>query len=386
VQMCIEAWASSYQSILLNLSGGFDSAVVLGCLQRCRHDGDIQCLNWFGTNPQEDERHFARLAARRAHVPLIERQHQLTPPSDSELQEFTAKPSLIHLFASKATAATQRLMEDVHAEVIWTGEGGDHLFFQSTTELLAADCFRQRGFDRNFLRTIDNAARISRKAYWSVLKGMWRESQKGLTRDAQKIQAGDFFTESSVSLGLERYAEHPWAEEIEGFPAGKQLQVRLLGELLNRSRPLRNFPCTFQHHPLLSQPLIELCIQIPIWILLHEGRPRGLARTAFSDCVPPEITQRSGKGGMSDTVVDALRSNISAIAELLMDGSLMREGLISRQGLSMFFSGRALLRGEDVDSLLACIAAELWLRSCLATINQSSSSTSSVAREIRLAS
>jgi asparagine synthase (glutamine-hydrolysing) len=62
-QICIGAWASLYDSIALSLSGGFDSAVVLGLVQKCKDRPSITCLNRYSDDCQGDERLSARAAA-----------------------------------------------------------------------------------------------------------------------------------------------------------------------------------------------------------------------------------------------------------------------------------------------------------------------------------
>ncbi len=71
---CISAWASQSKSVLLNLSGGFDSAVVLGCLREVESPPSIVCLNHFTRSIAGDERKYARAAALRAGVRLVEQE------------------------------------------------------------------------------------------------------------------------------------------------------------------------------------------------------------------------------------------------------------------------------------------------------------------------
>ena len=71
-QLCVNAWSSVYENVLHSLSGGLDSAVVLGCLTKAPRVPAITCFNSFGDAPREDERNYARLAAQRAGAKLIE--------------------------------------------------------------------------------------------------------------------------------------------------------------------------------------------------------------------------------------------------------------------------------------------------------------------------
>ena len=48
--------------------------------------------------------------------------------------------------------------------------------------------------------------------------------------------------------------------------------------------------------PLLSQPLVELCLRIPTYVLIRSGRDRALARRAFAADLPAEIVRALPKG------------------------------------------------------------------------------------------
>src|SRR3546814_18425449 len=49
--------------------------------------------------------------------------------------------------------------------------------------------------------------------------------------------------------------------------------------------------------PLLSQPIVELCLSIPTWQWVRGGRDRAVARAAVADLLPALIAQRRTKGG-----------------------------------------------------------------------------------------
>src|SRR5581483_8386014 len=65
-QGCIDAWAKTSDRILHSLSGGFDSAGVLGCPRKSPGHPNITCLNYFTAAAHDDERSYARLAAKPA--------------------------------------------------------------------------------------------------------------------------------------------------------------------------------------------------------------------------------------------------------------------------------------------------------------------------------
>jgi asparagine synthase (glutamine-hydrolysing) len=146
------------------------------------------------------------------------------------------------------------------------------------------------------------------------------------------------------------------------LPTGKQCQIHFLSELLNRHRPPPFADRVEEHHPLMSQPLIELCLRIPIYLLVAGGRQRSLARHAFREYVPPAIYNREDKGGTGTRLVDRIRESAPFLKDLLLDGLLVHEGIVERAALERHLIHGQPLRSSQLTSLLACIAAESWAR------------------------
>ena len=74
VMDCIHAWASAYDGLLLRLSGGVDSAILLASLYAMPSAARIACLNYHSPGSNSDERGYARLAAAKAGLELVERE------------------------------------------------------------------------------------------------------------------------------------------------------------------------------------------------------------------------------------------------------------------------------------------------------------------------
>jgi asparagine synthase (glutamine-hydrolysing) len=107
-------------------------------------------------------------------------------------------------------------------------------------------------------------------------------------------------------------------------------------------------------------------LQIPTYDLLRGGRQRALARDAFADRVPREILLREDNGVTTTYVTDTVRRSQAFVNDLLLDGFLVRHQLICRDELDPY-----LVQGQSIGvghfwPLLACIAAELWVRRWIA--------------------
>lgn len=373
-EWCIAAWASRFSDIVLSLSGGLDSAIVLGCLSRMLNRPNVVCVNRFHEVPGEDEREYARRAASLAGIEILERQwcstHRVMGRELLAAVPRSPKPYIPLPFALLDADSFSDIVDSAHAQAIWTGEGGDHIFFNIPTALGAADYMQDHGLlSRDIVSAIRDAARFSRKPYSEVLrKGLllnhsrarWK-STLGPWRTGGKPVS--FLQYDALPPAVEEYVMHPWLSHGEGLPKGKQLQIELLAELLNRNRIFPASPQAREHHPLISQPLLELSLRIPLYFLTTGGRQRGLARQAFRDIVPAEILAREDKGSTSLFWIRKIRERQAFLRDLLLDGWLATQGLIDRASLEPYLVAGQPIRTEQWSPLAACIAAEMWVRS-----------------------
>src|SRR5205085_2629923 len=80
-------------------------------------------------------------------------------------------------------------------------------------------------------------------------------------------------------------------------------------------------------HPLLAQPLLELCLRIPSWMWARGGRNRAVARAAFRDLLPAEIVNRRAKGRLESLFMKSFMANRNALGDLLLGGRLDAMGM-----------------------------------------------------------
>ncbi len=114
--------------------------------------------------------------------------------------------------------------------------------------------------------------------------------------------------------------------------------------------------------PLFSQPLLELAMRVPTWLLTRGGWDRALARRAFQNDVPKQIVTRRTKGGQEEHAKGILVRNLAFARHLLLDGRLVQAGLLDPQQLdAVLSSGPARLSGGNAE-LFGCLSAEAWAR------------------------
>jgi asparagine synthase (glutamine-hydrolysing) len=370
-QTCIDAWAAIYNPVLHSLSGGFDSAVVLGCLSHSSSKPRITCVNQYAREHDEDERRYARLAADRAQVRLVELDMaSVTNCFDTRLLAAPRMPKPSGLILSRLLEiqTINQLAAGIGSRTLWTGQGGDHIFLQTTAMTSAGDYLATRGCGRGLVAAIRDAALLSRQPYWAVLKAAcaaaFKRGGRGSSPSRAPARTSFFLDPAALPERVDEYVAHPWASPATDVPGGKQAQIRVLSEVLNRHRPLPGLELAPQHHPLLSQPLMEMCLQIPTYLLVEGGRERALAREAFADRIPTEIIQRRDKGSVIGHAIEMIRRGETFIRELLLNGVLAEAGIIRPDELEPYLDGSPF--DEDVFlPFVACLAAEVWTRTSL---------------------
>lgn len=375
-QSCIRAWAGTGHRILHSLSGGFDSSLVLSLLKAAPGPPKVLCVNRFASGPGEDERGYSRTAAQWAQVDLLELpwDNKALALDDNCLRlPRTAKPALPHLFNGMDAAIYNQIGATYGYDTIWTGQGGDHLFMSWGSDLGPTDCLQHHGLmSSRMVTTLAETSRLTRKSLIHLTRLTIR---RNIHVFAHKILSDDpffawvnllpdtrFLTQSLLPPDLVVYIQHPWAARSAVVSPGKRHQLLLLAEVLNRHRPLYGLQGVQEFHPLLSQPLIEACLRIPIYLLLTGGKNRGLARLAFKDCLPPKILSRQGKGQTTHFTLRLLQRNLPFLTELLFDGALLRQGIVDRDTLEPVLRPDAPIDGFTTSSLFACLAAEIWLQ------------------------
>jgi asparagine synthase (glutamine-hydrolysing) len=150
---------------------------------------------------------------------------------------------------------------------------------------------------------------------------------------------------------------------LENALPGKAWQIRSIGPPPPYYDPLGAPGDPEAVHPLLSQPLIEVCLRIPTPTLVSGGWDRAIARRAFMQDIPPEIARRRGKGASTASAQRLFEANLPFLRDLLLDGALVRKGLLDRDELERPMSPGGSLRGTAfVPILLQHMATEAWLR------------------------
>ncbi len=366
---CVHTWASCYPDILHNLSGGLDSSIVLSCLVDAPSRPNITCLHYFGTGPDEDERKYARAMAQRAHVELVE--HQLDV-REARLEYIlrlrsSARP-WFYFYELEHGRFEIQLAAEREAKGLFSGSGGDGVFFQAQADLAVSDYLFDHGLGRELLKVAVDAARVSRKSVWPLLLNAMRARM--IPRRWHPLSATTRPVRTLVNPEVLQAAArdptliHPWfaGRSLRAVPPGILWHILSVAAAPAFYSSFESGPCPERTLPLMSQPLVELCLRTPTYVLIKNGMDRATARRAFESDLPAQIIRRRSKGRVDQHVRNVLDDNLDFVRDILLNGHLVREGLLDRRNLELYLTReRSPADFQYAEILHEHLCTEAWL-------------------------
>jgi len=263
------------------------------------------------------------------------------------------------------------------ATALFSGAGGDGLFLQPLADSAVAEYLHRHSFDARLLRVALNAARITRTSIWSTLR---RGLRQHFARSGRAHLVGaDEMRALIPAAALEASRNddsisHQWLTEAGKLPPGLRAHILSISlppafyDAFDRAREVER---TFV---LLSQPLIELCLRIPIYVWISGGVDRSLVRRAFAPDLPAAIIRRTAKGTVNRHARKLVDANESFLRLMLLEGILVQKGLLDRARLAGFLSSsRAHDSRAHFEVLYQHLCTEVWLRRWSAVTTSSGS-------------
>jgi len=355
---CVSAWAGEFSSILHELSGGLDSSIVAACLGSDVHT--LRCINVVTPDPGADERAYAQQVAGHIGAPLTT---VILDAADSSLdglaEVINPRPGsgMLHQVLDRAVT---REVERTGAQACFSGGGGDNVFSYLHTAAPATDAFRCHGLGPVFWQSISDLAAMHACTTWRAGSLALRKACRPLKSWPRTT---DFLRRGAAASSP---AIHPWLEAPPGALQGRQEHIFSLMSAQNPVSSQASHGPARIFYPLLSQPLVELCLRIPSWMWISGGRNRAVARDAFAGQLPRAILQRRTKGDFTGFLGDLYEMHRSALGDLLLDGWLAAQGLLDREAIEAYLTSAAPVTDYRFDRLMGLANAEVWTRSWLA--------------------
>jgi len=313
------------------------------------------------------------LVAARAGVELIEVER--TPVWDLKplLESMRASPTACNYVSYVEPALIEAdLARQCGATAITSGFGGDQLFIQSHGKG-SVDYAVKYGLGRRCWSLALDDASMEGGSVWTVL---WEVVRAAVFRQfahplaylpgtREVIPPHVLSTTKDNSMTLHPHIRRWMSGSKRGHStsaSGKVTQVQQLLYPPVMQNPLAAADNPEHVAPLFSQPLLEVCIRIPTWIHTEAGQDRVIARRAFRDVLPQEVINRWTKGLWEEQAARLLRHNMRFVKTLLLEGELMRRGLVIRSRLDECLSYRPSRLSVSNAEIYHLIFAEAWLR------------------------
>lgn len=355
----VTSLAGQSRSIVLKLSGGVDSSIVAACLTRS--GTPFTALNLVTHDPAGDERDYARLVTHHCGAPLVER---FRDPSRVDLERSLAvrlpRPTVRNFLQETARIAAEAATE-AHADAIFDGGGGDNVFCSLLSARPAADCLLAGAGIGMFLKVARDIAELAPASLPAVA---WRALAIAARASPVFHWPLDLrFLSDEASAEAAKAATHSWLDPPRGALPGKAAHIAMIVAAQSVAEGFDAEDSLPTFSPLISQPVVEACLQAPSWLWFDEGRNRALARRAFASMLPTAVINRRSKGAPDSFIAELFERNRSKIRDMLLGGSLRRAGLLDADGLSDALGSEGPVRGHDFLRIMKLVDAEAWARS-----------------------
>lgn len=346
VRLSVEGLIEPHPRMIGELSGGLDSAIVAATLVECGLAPRVAAwLNYFGDRPEGDERRYAQAAAEHCGLRATFVRKPLEALTEADFLEVSrgVRPGFPATDPLRDRDTAQRLAA-AGATALVTGHGGDTVFFQMPTPLVAIDRLRTeglRGLSGGFLADV---ARLARKPVWTILAQLGRTDRPA----AGRPDAPNGLTD-------------PWTAAASTLPPAKRLQITSLFRAQMTRGWSRRGAVADVLNPLLAQPVVEACLGLPVPDLVAGGRDRGLARRAFRDRLPSLLVDRRSKGDLTAYYGRLVAASLNYLRPLLLDGRLADAGLLDRAALETLLTPERLILERAAGDILVAALIETWV-------------------------
>lgn len=362
---CVRAWRGCHEKVHQTLSGGLDSSIIATSQDRSSLRSTT-FFNYYLDESDSDEREYARLVANHLDVELIEWEHNpfLSLQGLLRMHRLPLPPLCLHSleFSERETEfCAQR-----GATAIFGGHGGDQTFYTAPATPCAASYVARRGLRPSAWGVLLDAAYRDRRSIWHVLREVRERRSHGFLLGTQLGKYRPVTLIDTDIIEQVRRTTPEWIHPLLRDPTGTDPARLVHAEQVLPADDYYDHFCGPDYperiSPLLSQPVVELCLRLPRELLNRGGWTRAVARRAFANDLPYAIVTRREKGGVRDHFRSILRCNRDFARELLLDGELAQRNIINRKMTETALSGDPTRAQTDTLELAILLCAIGWLR------------------------
>ncbi len=354
IERCVSAWGKRFDRVLLGASGGLDSSIIALCLAQT--NALAGCLTMATDEPEGDERAYARIIAEAVCTSLTEAFHDLADIDVTRSSSAHLPRPIQFAFGQSEYRTKARLAESGKIDAYFTGIGGDNVFCHMRSATPVIDRIRSEGLSAGAIQTLNDVCRLTGASAGTAVGMAIQRALRPSTYDWR----GDASYLNATRIGP--LLPHPWLETPADALPGKAVHIAMLARIQGTIDGFPRASMGPMVNPLLSQPIVELCLSIPTWEWCEGGQDRAVARRAFADVMPPALLNRRSKGGPDSFAFRIVETQRKAIRDQLLGGLLRAHDVLDVEALQTLFDDPRPIRAPDHIRLLALAEAEAWAR------------------------
>ncbi|WP_116810934.1 asparagine synthase-related protein [Steroidobacter cummioxidans] len=373
---CVSAWASLHESVLLLLSGGLDSSIVLSCLRTASTRTRVIAVNFYSEGAG-DERRFARSMAERTSTELQEIPSQLSIDLRDFLHCSLTPSPVLNFTAFDVEPTMQRMARRHNATAILTGETGDDVFGHAPAPEALSELLQHSAQMLRFFSAAMDYAELTRISVWRAMQlayrslkwsrriGVWSVYRhRNLVGQSHEDSLASQEALRAYEAMIPRYT-HPWFKAAERMPLGKAMLIYSIIKITSSMThsPFCETDGVPMMTPLASQPLLEAALRIPSHTHFSGAENGAVARAAFRADLSPQVLNRgTGKGTPAAWARSLLDHNATVLGDLLLEGLLVQQGVLDRSKIQSLLSKEVSRTRVGMAELIRQIYMEIWLR------------------------
>lgn len=337
------------------VSGGLDSSIVAASLVRGAPEAVRLWINAVGATPESDERVYVAALGRMLSFEALCVPHATAPMRATDIERTSQgfRPGLNALDRPHDEAWARRC-QAAGVTTLMTGKGGDSILLQRASADVFTDHWRTRGWRTLLSADMRELAATNEVSVWTLVQQARRQHGKAYRPPRRDHPLFHALPDTALL--------HPWLRDLDAFGPAKRQQIAGVIDSVSRHGASLLTQAVDVRHPLCAQPVIEACLAIPTPVLTIGGRDRGLARLAFQDRLPVEISGRRSKGDMTSIYGRMILDNLDVLRPWLIEGRLVALGVLDRETVDQELTRETLIWRGRYSALIVAAAFEGWVR------------------------
>jgi asparagine synthase (glutamine-hydrolysing) len=343
MQSVLKPLIEPYQNVCVSLSGGLDSSSLVYCLSEIKSSNQkLTALNYFHSEVNSsNELYYARKVCDEVGIELIEVDNSKILPFDNYRagQGLKLNKPFSGCINLENINQLQNYLPLDSSCILLNGHGSDHIFMMPPTQMSIADYLLTKGAE-GIVQKIKDITHFYRDSLTPVLTPNIKGLLLYLLAQKPNKRAGRYTQDKPTPwLRKEVYQytsakfSHPVYQYLPSrILPGKYKQIDALYEGLAtiHTNAYNQSP---EHYPFFSEPMVEFALSFPTYDLFQNGYDRYPLRQAVSTHFHTDTVWRRDKGETTGILQLGVKKNINYVMELCLEGELVKQGFIDKDGL-----------------------------------------------------